>query len=159
MAASDVKLKLVARVKYESNGTVKTGTVTLGPTGRVNTATENTMKSIVQNYQKITTDTVIGFYTEETTYYDTVAFGTPGTVEAGWADYSNVKLVNSYTDGSTSYTETIKRPATGATEDQLVAYAGSIANITEISADDEGSVNAVSGYFTGSTVETAWQNS
>lgn len=149
------RYRLIADVTYDDNGTIKKGTVTIGPTNAsMDDASTDSYESVIQKYQKITTDTITGYRVEFTQYF-TGQFGTPGTSNEGWEELSDVKLINNYTDGDKDYKETIKRPATAATAAELKSYATGLTALY----DDMGGLNAVNGYFTGSSVESAWQNS
>lgn len=149
------RYRLIADVKYDDNGTIKTGTVTIGPNNAtMDDASSDSYESVIQKYQKVTTDTITGYRVEFTQYF-TGQFGTPGSYDENWEELSDVKLVNNYTDGEKDYKETIKRPATSATAADLKAYATGLTSLY----DDMGGLTAVNGYFTGSSVESAWQNS
>jgi len=147
------------KTKYTgADGSIKSATRVISPQkdGQINY--DNTFESptnveqVLTAYQAITTDTVMSaeLYMVEEVSVEGGA-GTPGSVDAGWAGFEDVKLINSYTDGEDTARETIKRVATAATEQQLKNYGRAVARLGDNS-------TAISGYYTGSSVESAWQN-
>lgn len=152
------KCRVMAKVKYSDGGVIKTATRTLGPGGTVsgNVADNpDLIEAAAKALQPIITDTIEGVYLEVTDYFQLgtgESWGTPGSIAAHWEGFDDVKLVNSYTNGDdVTSRETIKRVATGASEAQLKAYGRASANL-----DDD--TTAISGYFTGTSIEAAWQN-
>lgn len=150
--------RLVAKVKYSDNGVIKTGTRSLGPNNGVvdpeqTVELPDNIENAVVGLQSIITDTVVSCQIEATFPYtrDSGTWGTPGTISAAWADFDDVKLVNSYTDGEKTSKETIKRVATGASEEDLLKYGQYSARLAD-------STTAISGYYTGASVESAWTN-
>lgn len=150
---------LKVKTKYNDNGTIKTASRAISPQkdGQINY--DNTFENIsnvedfMAKYQKITTDTLVGFqltFTEE--YIDENGYGAPGTTNAAWDNFEDVKLINSYTDGDETAKETIKRVATAATELDLKQYGRATAKL------GVNGTTAISGYYTGSTVDSAWRN-
>jgi len=154
------KIRLMAKTKYDDNGTIKSATRNLTIGGVVDegyVADMDAAEELVKNFQKVTTDTVVSFYAEQTVEYEeqTGTFGTPGTIAAGWEDFEDVKLINYYTNGTDNAKYTVTRAATGATDAQLRAF-----GVSQAAASNHvGDYNAVNGEFTGATVTSAWTNS
>lgn len=112
------------------------------------------IKTYLEKLQPVITDTITGAeLIVETTLPDgVVPTGVAaGSVNAAWADMDNVKLTNSYTNGNIDAKETIARPATAATEQQLRVYAGATATWSAM-----GDTTAIQGYYSGTSVESAW---
>lgn len=147
------------KTKYNDNGTIKTATRTVSPQKNGEVNYDNTFENLdnvgtfLTKYQAITTDTVLS---AEISWNEVITveggYGEPGTIDSAWADFEDVRLVNSYTDGENTAKETVKRVATGASEDDLLAYGVNLAKL-----GDPGTT-AISGYYTGSSVESAWVN-
>lgn len=77
-----------------------------------------------------------------------------GLVTDGWTDVDNLRLVNEYAGlGKSNLKETLNYPATSAAESAIVKYAERTAALATFDAE------GVQGYYTGSTVSTAWQAS
>jgi len=154
------KMRLMAKTKYDDNGTIKSATRNLTIGGVVDEgylADTDAAEQLVKNFQKVTTDTVVSFYAEQTVEYEeqSSTFGTPGTIAAGWEDFEDVKLINYYTNGTDNAKYTVTRAATGATDAQLRAF-----GVSQAAASNHvGDYNAVNGEFTGATVTSAWTNS
>lgn len=141
--------------RQKEDGTIVNGTrVHKGAGGFSDEFTQATdIKSYLEKLQPVITDTITGAeLIVETTLPDgVVPTVAAGSVNAAWADMDNVKLTNSYTNGDIDAKETIARPATAATEQQLRVYAGATANWSAI-----GSTTAIQGYYSGTSVESAW---
>lgn len=154
MALLSTTYKLTAKVKYDDNGTIKSGSRTIGITEK-NTndfvTTPAMSAAAVSTYQRIITDTITSYEVTTVQEYDG-DFGAVGSVTSAWDNFDDVKLINFYTDGDKTYKETIKRPATAATEEQLQAYASNVSSMTD------NAVTGINGNYTGSTVESAWTN-
>lgn len=144
--------------RRDSNGNIVKGTRTdkgIGDLGFQMFASEDEV-DYVRATQAVITDTITGVTLVEEMSLDTDFqgnFGTAGGTDSVWAEVTNLKLINSFTDGDNTYKTTLNRPATAATEQQLKAQAVAAAELSTLS-----SANAISGYYTGSTVSTAWQN-
>lgn len=148
------------KTKYTgTDGSIKSATRTVSPQkdGQVDydNSFENlsNIENVLQTYQSITTDTVVSaelYFIEEISVEG--GAGTPGSIDAGWAGFQDVKLINSYTDGEDTAKETIKRVATAATELQLRNYGRAVAKL------GVNGTTAISGYYTGSSIESAWHN-
>lgn len=162
MATISLGTSYIMKIKTKYTGTdgsTKSATRTVSPQKDGQVEYDNTfsnlsnVEDVLTTYQAITTDTVISaelYFVNEISVAG--GAGTPGSIDAGWASFEDVKLINSYTDGEDTAKETIKRVATAATEQQLKNYGRAVAKI------GENGHTAVSGYYTGSTVESAWQN-
>lgn len=154
------KHRLLAKTKYDDEGTIKSASRNLGLGGEISEDYFNddgdNAEGLVQAFQKVTTDTVQSFVYEIVTEYERQEgdFGTPGSVAGAWENFDDVKLVNFYTNGDESVKYTVTRAATAATDSQLRQFGLNQAQ----SSKDSGSMVAVNGQYTGSTVTSAWVN-
>lgn len=143
--------------RQKEDGTISNGTrVHKGAGGFSSSFTQaSDIKAYLEKLQPVITDTITGAeLIVETTLPDgVVPTGVAaGSINAAWADMDNVKLTNEYTNGSTDTKETIARPATAATEEVLRMYAGATATWSAL-----GETSAIQGYYSGTSVESAWQ--
>lgn len=153
------KHRLLAKTKYNDEGTIKSASRNLGINGEVSEDYFNddgdAAEGFVKAFQKITTDTVQSFVYEVVTEYESQDgnFGEPGSIAAGWDGFDNVKLINNYTNGDNSSKYTVTRAATAATDSELRQFGMAQAN------SSEDGTTAVNGQYTGSTITSAWVNS
>lgn len=152
------KHRLLAKTKYDDDGTTKSATRNLGINGIIaEDYIEDTdeVENLVKAFQRVTTDTVQSFTYEYIVEYESQDgnFGTPGTIAAAWDNFDDVKLVNFYTDGEDSSRYTVTRAATGASNYELKQFGLRQAQSSSNTA------TPINGQYTGSTVASAWSNS
>lgn len=155
------KYTIKLSIERNKNGAIVKGTRTLNPQNQsynpdwleVNNPVAMNVKvnNLIEAYQPLITDTITG-YSVVTEYGGGKVTVTASAGSEDWQGIEDVKLINSYTDGENSIKETITRAATNQTADQMRIFA--VRN-SQAMGDD---INAISGYFTGSTVRSAWEN-
>lgn len=142
--------RISAKVKYSDNGTIKSGSRTIGFT-ELNKKDyfddPEQVSVLVTKFQGLITDTITSYEIIETKEY-TGDFGSAGSISPEWDHFEDIKLINEYTDGDKTYRETIKRVATSKDDSYLRGYARELADLDGLS--------AVNGNYTGSTVTSAW---
>jgi len=153
------KHRLLAKTKYDDEGTIKSATRNLGLGGEIGESfieDSDDVEMFVKAFQKVTTDTVQSYTYEYVVEYEeqSGSFGTPGSVAGAWENFDDVKLINYYTDGDNNSKYTVARAATGATDSELRQF-----GMRQAQSSGSGSnVTAINGQYTGSTLTSAWVN-